>query len=309
MTTFRLAAVERDGVPRPVLLIEDRMIDVQEAVGAHGLTPPEVDGRLDVLAMLDRWDAWLPLLRQIAERGAPSQAAAGASFLAPIRYPRKLLMAGANFTDHMAEMGGELPPKETMRPYVFLKPPTTSIISPHEPVTLPPRVQKADWEAELVAVIGRPARNVRQSEAMDYVAGYTVLNDISSRDLQHRTDWGGRGPFAFDWMLGKCWQGFAPMGPSITPRELVPDPNQLAVRCSVNGELMQNGNTRNFLFTINELIEYLSELFLLEPGDCISTGTPAGVGRPRGIFLKDGDLVVSEVEGICRLETPIRRAQ
>ncbi|HLY64345.1 MAG TPA: hypothetical protein VKU60_02330, partial [Chloroflexota bacterium] len=123
-----------------MLVIDDRLVDILDAVSTHGLQPPQTEGRLDTLAMLDHWDGWLPLLRTIAERGEPSASAAGARFLAPIRYPRKLLMAGANFTDHMAEMGGPPLNKETMQPYVFIKPPTTSIIGPREPVILPAQV-------------------------------------------------------------------------------------------------------------------------------------------------------------------------
>jgi 2-keto-4-pentenoate hydratase/2-oxohepta-3-ene-1,7-dioic acid hydratase in catechol pathway len=106
-------------------------------------------------------------------------------------------------------------------------------------------------------------------------------------------------------MQGKCWESFAPMGPSITPAEFIPDPYNLRVMCTVNDELMQDGNTKNFIFNLHELIEYLSDMFTLEPGDCISTGTPAGVGRPRGIFLKEGDRIITEVEGVCRLENPV----
>jgi 2-keto-4-pentenoate hydratase/2-oxohepta-3-ene-1,7-dioic acid hydratase in catechol pathway len=303
-TVFRLAAIERNGEPRPVVLVEDRVIDVQDALNARKISAPRVEGRLDVLPMLDDWDNWLPVLKQVAEAGEPAVSSAGVRFLAPIRYPRKLLMAGANYSDHMAEMGGEHPTPETGKPFFFTKPPTTSIIGPGEPVVIPAGVNQADWEAELVAIVGRPARKVKKADGLNCIAGYTILNDVSSRDRQARKDW--KGPFMFDWMLGKAWQGFAPMGPSITPAEFIADPYDLRVMCTVNGELMQNGSTRNFIFNIHEMVEYLSELFLLEPGDCISTGTPAGVGRPRGIFLKDGDTVITEVEGVCRMETPIR---
>ncbi len=307
MSVFRLAAISRNGQPRPVVLVEDRIIDVQEALSTRRMSAPTVEGRLDVLPMLDDWDHWLPVLKQVAEVRDPSVtvSAGEARFLAPIRYPRKLLLAGANYTDHVAEMGAPPPSKKTHRPFFFLKPPTVTIIGPHEPVAIPKTVEKADWEAELVAVVGRPARNVKNADALDYIAGYTVLNDISARDRQLRSDWGGI--FANDWLLGKCWQGFAPMGPSIIPREFVPDPYNLRIACTVNGKVMQNSNTRNLIFNIHDMVEYLSELFWLEPGDCISTGTPAGVGMPRGTFLQDGDLVVTEVEGVCRLETKIHK--
>ena len=188
MSVFRLGAISRDGWARPVVVVEDRLIDVQDAISAHGIRAPEVDGRLDVLPMLDDWDSWLPVLRRIAESGEPSTSAQGARFLAPIRYPRKLLMAGANYSDHIKEMGAELPDKTKAGPYFFQKPPTTSIIAPGEAVVIPRGVNQPDWESELVAIVGRKARNISTDQAMDYVAGYTVLNDISARDRQARRD-------------------------------------------------------------------------------------------------------------------------
>jgi 2-keto-4-pentenoate hydratase/2-oxohepta-3-ene-1,7-dioic acid hydratase in catechol pathway len=307
MPVFRLAAISKHGQPRPVVLAEDHIIDVQDTLKAHRISAPAVAGRFDILPMLDDWDHWLPVLQQVAVVRDPSVIiqAGDATFLAPICYPRKLLLAGANYTDHVKEMGAPPPSTETHRPFFFLKPPTVTVVGPNEPVVIPTSVEKADWEAELVAVVGKPARRVKQSEALDYIAGYTVLNDISARDRQLRSDWGGI--FANDWLLGKCWQGFAPMGPSIIPREFVPDPYSLRITCTVNGEVMQDSNTRNLIFTIQDMVAYLSEIFLLEPGDCISTGTPAGVGMPRGVFLRNGDVVVTEVEGICRLETHIHK--
>jgi len=307
MPIFRLAAIARNNQPRPVVLVEERIIDIQEVLTAHHISAPSVEGRLDTLALLDDWDHWLPVLKQVADvrDQAVTVSASTAKLLAPIRYPRKLLLAGANYTDHIAEMGAKPPSKETHRPFFFLKPPTVTVIGPHDPVILPRTVKQADWEAELVAVVGKPARHVKNAEALDYIAGYTVLNDISARDRQLRTDWSGI--FANDWLLGKCWQGFAPMGPSIIPREFVPDPYNLRLTCTVNGQVKQDSNTRNLIFNIHDMVEYLSELFWLEPGDCISTGTPAGVGMPRGVFLQDGDVVVTEVEGVCRLETLIQR--
>ena len=299
MPVFRLGAISKDGSPRPVLVVDDRLIDVQDAIRAHNISAPAVEGRLDVLPMLDDWDNWLPVLHKVAEAGDPSTPAESTRFLAPIRYPRKLLMAGANYADHIKEMGQEPPDKTKAGPYFFQKAPTTSIIAPWERVVIPEEVKQADWESELVAIVGRPARNVSTTQAMDFIAGYTVLNDISARDRQARRDW--YGPFSFDWMLGKGYEGFAPMGPTITPREFVPDPHNLRITCSVNDEMMQDGNTKDMIFDIPEQVAYLSQIFTLEPGDCISTGTPAGVGRARGIFLQDGDHVVSEVESVCRL--------
>src|SRR5688572_25809494 len=208
MALFRLGQISRDGRVRPVVVVEDKLIDVQDAISAQGIQAPEVEGRLDVLAMLDDWDRWLPILHRIADSGEPSTSAQGAKFLAPILYPRKLLMAGANYYDHIKEMGAEPPDKTKAGPYFFQKPPTTSIIAAGESVVIPKEVNQPDWESELVAIIGRTARNVSVDQAMDYVAGYTVLNDISARDRQNRRDW--YGPFQFDWMMGKGFETFSP---------------------------------------------------------------------------------------------------
>jgi 2-keto-4-pentenoate hydratase/2-oxohepta-3-ene-1,7-dioic acid hydratase in catechol pathway len=167
MAVFRLGAISRDGRARPVLVVEDKLIDVQDAISAQGIKAPDVEGRLDVLAMLDDWDSWLPVLRKIADAGEPSTSAHGAKFLAPIRYPRKLLMAGANYYDHIKEMGAEPPDKTKAGPYFFQKPPTISIIAPGESVVVPKGVNQPDWESELVAIVGRKARNVPVDQAME----------------------------------------------------------------------------------------------------------------------------------------------
>jgi 2-keto-4-pentenoate hydratase/2-oxohepta-3-ene-1,7-dioic acid hydratase in catechol pathway len=306
VNTFRLAAVQGGDSARPVLLVDDRVIDVRDALAEHSIAAPAVEGRLDTLAMLDDWDRWLPVLERVAAAGGPSRSAKGVKFLAPIRYPRKLLMAGANYVDHVQEMKGPVATRETHRPFFFLKPPTTSIIAAGEPLLLPDAVTKLDWEAELVAVVGRRASRVPASRAGEYIAGYTVMNDFSARDKIFRTDW--TGPFLVDWLSQKGWATFGPMGPSITPRQFVPNVYDLSVRCTVNGELKQDGNTKDLIFTVEDMVEFLSAMFPLEPGDCIATGTPAGVGMPRGTFLKSGDVVVAEVAGICRLETAITAA-
>jgi len=213
---------------------------------------------------------------------------------APITRPQKIIAIGLNYEDHAAETGGEAPEK----PIVFAKYPNT-IIGPGEAIRIPPITEQADYEAELAVVIGRPAKNVSQSEALDYVFGYTNANDVSSRDLQFSE--GGQ------WTRSKSIDTFAPIGPYIATREELPDPQNLSIRCVLNGETMQDSTTANMIFPVAELVSFLSTGMTLMPGDLILTGTPAGVGfvREPKVFLKAGDEVTIEIEGLGALTNPV----
>lgn len=192
------------------------------------------------------------------------------------------------------------PPK---RPLFFSKYPS-SIVGPGSPVVLPPRevTSKVDYEVELAVIIGRPAKNVAVDEAMEHVYGYTILNDISARDLQFEDG---------QWVKGKALDTFAPLGPWIVTKDEIPDPHSLRLVLRLNGEVMQDSNTSNLIFNIPTLISYFSRLFTLKPGDIISTGTPPGVGQSRvpPRFLKPGDTMVAEIQGIGALENPVVSAE
>jgi 2-keto-4-pentenoate hydratase/2-oxohepta-3-ene-1,7-dioic acid hydratase in catechol pathway len=168
-----------------------------------------------------------------------------------------------------------------------------AIIGPDTPARLPPFSKQIDWEAELGVVIGKTCRNISIANAFDVVAGYLIVNDLSARDLMKREG----SPFGMDWVGQKCFEDAAPMGPWFTPAAYVPDPNNLPVKLWVNGVLKQNSNTSRLVHGIAEQIAYLTEHFTLFPGDVIATGTPAGVGMPRGEFLKAGDEVRIEIGG------------
>jgi 2-keto-4-pentenoate hydratase/2-oxohepta-3-ene-1,7-dioic acid hydratase in catechol pathway len=213
---------------------------------------------------------------------------------APIARPGKIICIGLNYEDHANETGAELPEK----PIVFAKYPNT-IIGPGEAIRIPPITEQADYEAELGVVIGRPAKNVSESEALDYVYGYTNCNDVSSRDLQFSE--GGQ------WTRSKSLDTFAPIGPYLVTRDEVPDPQELSVRCILNGDVMQDGTTSKMIFSVAELISFLSTGMTLMPGDLIATGTPAGVGFARDpqVFLKAGDEVTIEIEGLGALTNPV----
>jgi 2,4-diketo-3-deoxy-L-fuconate hydrolase len=209
---------------------------------------------------------------------------------APIVRPAKIICIGLNYEDHAAETGREIPEK----PVVFAKYPNT-IVGPGEPIRIPPITGQVDYEAELVVVIGRAAKNVPEEEALEYVFGYTNGNDVSSRDLQFSE--GGQ------WTRSKSLDTFAPIGPYVATRDEIPDPQSLSIRCVLNGEVVQDGTTSKMIFSVAELISFLSTGMTLVPGDVIFTGTPAGVGfvRDPELFMKPGDEVTVEIEGLGSL--------
>ncbi len=229
--------------------------------------------------------------------------------LAPVM-PRKLLCLAGNYAQHIEEGGGNCPGKDTMTPRFFMKPPTTTVTNPGEPIVITPNCQHIDWEIEMGVVIGKRCKCVSAAEAEDCIMGYTLVNDVSERKLkvvEHREEREMDG--FFDWLNGKWLDTFAPMGPCIATKDEIADPLDLRISLSVNGELRQDGNTGQMIFTPAELIEFITQYVTLEPGDVISTGTPAGVGSTSGTFLKDGDEVVGELEGVGKLMNPVRAGE
>ncbi len=213
--------------------------------------------------------------------------------------PVDLLCIGLNYRDHAAETGAAVP----ANPMLFIKASNT-LNDPGAAIPLPRLSDRVDYEAELAVVIGRAAKDVSAADAMGHVFGYTVANDVSARDWQKDRDLGG-GQFA----RGKSFDGFCPLGPCIVTADEVPDPQALSVRTTVNGRVMQDGNTADMIYPVARLIESLSSTMTLRPGQVILTGTPAGVGdgRTPPVYLRDGDVVVCEVERVGRLENPVRR--
>lgn len=260
-----------------------------------------------VLGLLRGWDIAHPHLHAAAQNVKPGDGVSLAEIklLAPILYPGAVYCAGANYWDHLAEMAdaakavtGKAPSmSKGKEPYFFLKTAAGSIIGTHTPARLPPFSKQIDWEAELGVVIARPTRNISEERALEAVAGYLIVNDLSARDLMKREG----SPFGMDWVGQKCFEDAAPMGPWFTPAAYVADPNDLDIKLWVNGVLKQNSNTSRMVHSIVEQIAYLSRHITLQPGDVISTGTPAGVGMPRGEFLKAGDEVRIEIAGCGEL--------
>ncbi len=307
---YQLGTALISGKQRIILASQEKFFDLQRL-----LQNTKVHTSFDVreppaslLQVIEEWSYWSEKLTQVVSTlfadGAAQEVAGSVSqdevhWLAPLLYPRKLICIGANYQDHLAEMGTSKRPKY---PYSFLKPATTTLIGSDTPLKLPKEAKQVDWEAELVVIIGQKVRHVRGEDAMACIAGYSLLNDISARD------WIAEAPsLGIDWIMQKAFDGFAPMGPLITPAAFVDDPQQLSITLSVNGQIKQNSTTANMIFSVQEIIEHLSSIMTLEPGDVIATGTPAGVGHGRKPpeYLRLGDVMVVEIEGLGQLKTPV----
>lgn len=212
---------------------------------------------------------------------------------APVPRPGKIICIGLNYRDHAAESGMAIPES----PVIFSKF-STCAIGPNDPIVIPNRSVQTDYEAELAVIIGRRARNVKREDAIDHVLGYTNFNDVSARDFQFADG---------QWQRGKSCDTFAPMGQYIVTTDEVPDPQDLSIKFRLNGETMQDSSTNQMIFGVAELVEFLSHHITLEPGDCIATGTPPGVGfaRKPPVYLKEGDVAEVEIEGLGVLSNPV----
>jgi acylpyruvate hydrolase len=211
----------------------------------------------------------------------------------PVPDPDKILCLGLNYFGHATELKMDVPTVPTL----FAKF-RNSLVGPYSPIVLPRVSKQIDYEGELAFVIGRRCKDVVQKEALSCVAGYTIMNDVSARDLQFQSS---------QWTAGKSLDSFAPMGPGIMPAAFLPDPQNLSVVTRVNGVTFQSGNTADMIFSVSQTISFVSSIMTLEPGDIISTGTPAGVGftRTPQVFLRDGDIVEVEIKGIGAIRNPV----
>jgi 2-keto-4-pentenoate hydratase/2-oxohepta-3-ene-1,7-dioic acid hydratase in catechol pathway len=280
--------------------------------GAVGLREP--DGTVRALPqfagcrlvdLLDRWSTIADELRAIDVADLPW--AGEVRLEAPIRFPRKVVCAGANYFAHLAEMNVPRP-DPVGAPYFFLKPPTTTVIGPDDPIVLPDRPdRRIDWEAELGVVIGRRGRDLDERDVRAHIAGYTIVNDVSARERLGRTD-AVAPPFGFDWTSAKAEDTFCPTGPGVTPAWFVDDPQDLRITLSVNGVVKQDSSTADMMNSAFAVVAAASRIMTLEPGDIVATGSPAGVGAPRGEFLQPGDDVVIEIGELGRLRNPVRAA-
>ena len=248
---------------------------------------------------LDRYDQGVPESARIAHEDL--------ELLVPIPRPNKLFLLAGNYARHIEEGGGVAAEREETFPYVFMKPPTTTLTNPGKPVTIPAiSPDTIDWELELAVIIGQEAKGIRQSDALSIVAGYTVINDISNRQFRPNPSRKERPKDSFfDWLHGKWFDSFCPCGPCVTSSTSIPDPQQLSLKLSVNGQIRQDSSTAHQIFPVAAVIEFISSFVTLEPGDIISTGTPAGVGSATKTFLKPGDQVEASISSIGKLISPI----
>ncbi len=229
------------------------------------------------------------------------------NLLVPIPNPSKLLLLAGNYAKHVEESGGRAEEREKTFPYVFMKPPSTTLTNPGDPVRIPAcSPDQIDWELELGVVIGTRCSGVTEEEALNFVAGYTVVNDISDRAFRPNPQRAerSRDPF-FDWLHGKWHDTFCPMGPCILPASDFEDPQNFQMQLHVNGQIEQDSSTAEMVFPVAAVVSFISNFVTLEPGDIISTGTPAGVGKAKGKFLKAGDTLTAKIEGIGVLENPV----
>lgn len=227
--------------------------------------------------------------------------------LTPLAPPSKFFLLAGNYAAHIEEGGGTAAQRDEAFPYVFWKPPTTTLTAAGQPVVLPSiSPDTIDWEIELAVVIGKRCKKVPVSEALESVAGYTIVNDISNRRFRPNPNRKERPKDSFfDWLHGKWFDGFAPIGPCITSARSIPDPQVLSLRLKIDGEIRQDSNTARMIFPVAQIVAFISSFVTLEPGDLISTGTPAGVGHPKKMFLEAGDLLEAEIEGIGVLHNPV----
>jgi len=258
-------------------------------------------GQDSVAGLFGDWARALAVLNAAAAQVQASDQITPSQRLAPLLYPGKILCAGANYFDHLAEMGMPGAKKEDQRLFFFMKPPRNAVVGEGDTVHMPINTQAFDWEVELALVIGKTARNVSVEQALSHVAAYTVAIDFSARDHN-------RAPETFyklDWVAGKGHDTCCPMGPRLIPAHQFGDPQQAALKLAVNGALKQNGSAKDMIFSVAEQISTASRIMTLDPGDVLLTGTPAGVGVPHKTFLSVGDRVDADIEGIGRLSVAI----
>ena len=290
--TWQLATYERNGTAGLAVLRADGSL----------AGPTELKRWPTMMELLADWEQAEPVLRGLEVAGAPPVTCD--RLLAPLRWPRKVLCAGVNYRKHMREMGVEIPARG-WHPFFFLKAPSTTIIGPADPIAVrDPEVARLDWEAELAVVIGAGGRDIAPAQALQHVAGYCVANDITARGL-HRRPGVSAAPFVYDWFAAKSLDASLPLGPGLTPAFQVPDPQDLRLRLWVNGDLQQDESTADMVCSVAELIAAASEVATLEPGDVIATGTPAGVGAGRGLYLRPGDVVRTSIDGLGTLENTV----
>jgi 2-keto-4-pentenoate hydratase/2-oxohepta-3-ene-1,7-dioic acid hydratase in catechol pathway len=303
--TLRLAHCIRNGATGVVIVHNGLVFDIAEAVKELGIADLRDVVSIDQILTAGLLDALHDARSSITSRfgGLPIESV---KLRSPILAPEKILLVARNYLSHNIEQNAK-PPSE---PYFFTKF-RNALIGPNDPVLVPRISKKVDWEAELAVIVGKAGKNIARKNAMEYVAGYAVANDISFRDLQFstRSD-NAAATLGANWVKGKNLDSSFPLGPWLVTKDEVPDPNNLEISLTVNGKTRQHANTSDMIFKVDTLIEYVSAGMTLKPGDVISTGTPEGVAAFTGApFLKEGDILEATIAGIGTLRNPVRSEQ
>ncbi|MFW9806791.1 MAG: fumarylacetoacetate hydrolase family protein [Candidatus Thorarchaeota archaeon] len=301
---MRLVTYARMGVPSIGVELDSGILDIPDAASHFG-RKYHVRGHSFPNTMMDllQWESGIDVVRQIVQRYLKTPAGErlmtrplnSITLEAPISRPGKIIALGKNYMEHIEETGSEVP----NFPVIFAKFPS-SVIGPDDLIPIPEVSSKIDWEVELGVVIGKTCKDVSERKALDFIAGYTIINDISARDLQMSDG---------QWVRAKSLDGFCPMGPCIVTRDELGDASKLKMHTKINGKLKQQSSTSNMVFDVPQILAYLSKSFTLEPGDIISTGTPSGVGfvREPPEFLKSGDKIELYIEKIGYLKNKIAK--
>jgi 2-keto-4-pentenoate hydratase/2-oxohepta-3-ene-1,7-dioic acid hydratase in catechol pathway len=306
---MKLATYIRDQSERAGAVVNGHIFDLADCVSASGEGDPATVASVKALLAAGpaateeagQAIAWA----QAHGTDALRQPVDGVQLKAPLPRPGKILCLAGNYADHILEGGGTFRGKEKMIPRFFLKPETV-VVGHKDAILIPPSAAWADWELELAVVIGATGRDIPVEKAADHIAGYTIFNDISARELAFRQDLPKQpGDDFFDWLVGKWLDTFGPMGPWLTTADEVPNPDRLGMRLWLNGELQQDGNTGQMIFSPPEAIAFISQFVTLQPGDLISTGTPAGVGYGKKIRLQAGDRILGEIDQLGALENRV----
>ena len=323
---FALGTFSVAGSPSfPGLVMSDRVVALRALAPVCRQLGGELRNTESLLSVLDDWQANESALRQVALHLADHSAALALlsapldvlKVHAPLEQPRQIFCSGANYRKHVIDLivdqardaaTQEMSREQRMTyavnlmderaangtPYIFSKA-WSSITGPFDPIPLSANVEQPDWELELVVVIGKPAFHVSRAAAYDYVAGFTICNDITNRELVHRQDLKALGS---DWVMGKCMPGYLPMGPYLVPAAFVPQPQDVRITLRLNGEVKQDESTADMIFDIPQLIEYLTSRVRLWPGDILLTGSPSGNGSHTNRFLRAGDVLEGSIAGI-----------